>query len=133
VVPGTALRPGRHRLTVRFAGAAGVAASATTSTVVVRSATPKVTAAVTPGRIVAGWTRARVTVRVTAPGLRPAGRIVVRHGDRVVGRATVRGGRATLRLGRFGSAGRHTLAVTYGGDTGIRARTVTVPLKAARR
>ncbi|WP_022927756.1 metallophosphoesterase family protein [Patulibacter americanus] len=133
VVPGTALRPGRHRLTVRFAGDAGVAGSATTSTVVVRSTTPKVTAAVAPGRIVAGRTRSRVSVRVTAPGLRPAGRIVVRVGDRVLGRATVRGGRATLRLSRFGSAGRHALAVTYRGDTGIRARTVTVPLKVARR
>jgi len=125
---GTALRPGRHRLTVRFSGGDAVAASSTTVVVPVRRAAAKVSAARVTKRVAAGRTRARLRVTVTAPGLNPAGSVRVREGGRTVGRGKVRGGRATVKLARFATPGVKRLTVAYGGDGPRAGRTATLRL-----
>lgn len=125
---GTALRPGRHRLTVRFSGGDAVAASSTTVVVPVRRAAAKVKATRVTKRVEAGRTRARLRIAVTAPGLNPAGGVRVREGGRTIGRAKVRGGRATVKLARFTTPGVKRLTVTYGGDGPLASRTATLRL-----
>lgn len=128
---GTALPPGRHRLTVRFSGDRALAASSTAVTATVRTATPTITAS----RPSTGRTgRSRVSFRVRATGLRPSGRIVVRAGGRVVGSAPVRAGRATVRLPRSAASGRTTLRATYSADDAtLRPRTISVPRRSGGR
>lgn len=127
-IHGTALRPGRHRLTVRFSGGGAVAASSTTVVVPVRRAAAKMTATRVTKRVAAGRTRARLRIAVTAPGLNPAGGVHVRESGRTVGRAKVRGGRATVKLARFATPGVKRLTVAYGGDGPLAGRTATLRL-----
>ncbi len=72
----------------------------------------------------------RVGVDVTAPGVRaPAGGVRVRWGRHVMRRASLSGGRSTLRFTL--PRGRHHLTLLYGGDVrvlpGSRTFTVRVP------
>ncbi|MDW5597219.1 Ig-like domain-containing protein, partial [Conexibacter stalactiti] len=126
---GTALRPGRHRLTVRFSGSDSVAASSTTVVVPVRRAAPALKATRVTKRVEAGRTRARLRIAVTAPGLNPGGTVRVTEAGRTVGSAKVRGGRARVKLDRFETAGTKRLRITYGGDGPLVGRTVVLPLK----
>ncbi|MDO8188954.1 Ig-like domain repeat protein [Conexibacter sp. JD483] len=124
---GTALKPGTHKLTVRFSGGDAVAASSTTVAVQVRRATPKLRAAVAAKQ--SARRGARLRVAVTAPGLNPRGAVRVLDGTRTVGSAQVRGGRATVALDRFATPGVKRLKVVYGGDGPLDGRSAAVRLQ----
>lgn len=71
----------------------------------------------------------RLAVQVAAPGA--SGRVVVRDGSRVVGRATLTSGRATLTLKRQ-RPGKHRYTASYAGSATIAASTATVRVKVRR-
>ena len=64
--------------------------------------------------------KVRLVVRVTSPGARPTGRVVVREGSEVLGRLKLRRGKATLVL-LDQPAGRHTYTLAYAGSAHFRA------------
>ncbi len=120
-----ALKPGRHTLNVRYLGSDTVAASRTNLDVRVRKATSRVRAEVTTPRVVEDRTRARVRVDVLAAGLKPAGRVVLRSSDRVVGQAFVKNGKVALRLKTFQRRGVKTVTVRYRGNDNVKASSST--------
>lgn len=128
---GTALEPGSHRLTVRFAGAEGLRPSTATIVLPVRKAVPSLKATAATRRVAAGRTRARLRIAVTAPGLNPAGVVRVSAGGRRVGGARVANGRATVRLARFATPGVKRLKVAYAGDDALAKRGTTLRLRVA--
>lgn len=122
--------PGLRRVTLRYNGSTLHAASSAAANWRVSQASPTVRASGTPAT---ATTRARVTVRVTGIGVGPGGRVEVRSGYRVLVRATLNRGAATLVLPVLG-VGNHRLTVAYLGDSRFRAGTVgvVVPVTRAR-
>lgn len=114
-----------RRITAQVTGnAPGYEPLAITSapTAAVAKAVPRVTASAKPGRAPV------VTVRVTAPGIVPGGVVTAAtRTGKVVGRAPLRRGVATLRIKGL-PRGKSRLTVTYGGNAGIAGRTVQVPV-----
>lgn len=127
VLQGTALPAGKHLLTVRYTGGGRVAPSTATTRLTVRTATPSLTASLPAGAAVRSNSKPALKVGVSAPGLRPAGRVTVTAGGKRVASGNVRAGRATLRLSRL-QKGRTTLRVRFHGAKGLKARTVSVKL-----
>jgi 5'-nucleotidase len=93
----------------------------------------KVTASVTPTRIVAGETRPAVTVKVTnADGVVPTGTVTISaKGVTTVSRRLV-GGAATLRLDAFRTTGLKTLVIKYSGDGGLLGETLRKVIRVRR-
>ncbi|MCL8024491.1 Ig-like domain repeat protein [Nocardioides sp. BSK12Z-3] len=116
----TTLRPGRHELTVRYAGDETHAASSTTVEAVVRKA-PTTLTVKARGAIERGQ-RLRVKALAQAPGqvtIAGKARVVVRGGvrsGRYVTTVRVRDGVAVLRLPRAVQRGRMTVRVAYLGN-----------------
>lgn len=78
--------------------------------------------------------RAKVVVKVRAPGVKPTGRVRITVGKKVVGWGKVDAkGRVTIRLKKFGKAGKRTLVVTYLGGKGVTGSSTTVVLRVVRR
>ncbi|MDQ3628323.1 MAG: ExeM/NucH family extracellular endonuclease [Actinomycetota bacterium] len=124
-----ALEPGTHTLNVRYLGSDTVAASRTTVDVRVLKAPSQVTAEVTTPRVVVDRTRAQVRVGVTAAGLQPFGRVVLRSSGRELGAAFVRQGQVTLRLETFKRTGVKTVVVRYLGNAHVEASSSTFPVR----
>lgn len=116
-VPGTALGVGSHPLTVAYSGDAANAAASTTSTATIAQAISDLDATLRPKQPKAG-VRPKVKVVVTAAGVVPTGTIVVRHGGRKIGSATLEAGKASVRLGKQ-SAGTSRLKVRYPGNANV--------------
>ncbi|MCW2766194.1 MAG: hypothetical protein JWO11_2153, partial [Nocardioides sp.] len=127
VIPGTALQPGQHALTVRYGGDATYAPS--NSSVVVDVASDKLEASVRadhyPHKVVAGKTRAGLLISVSADGVTPTGSVEVQIPGHTTEVATLRHGRALLLLPRFATAGDKELVITYTGDAQVQAATIT--------
>jgi hypothetical protein len=71
----------------------------------------------------------RLAVQVAAPGV--SGQVAVRDGSRVVGRATLKAGRATLTLKRQ-RPGKHRYTASYAGSATVAASKTTVAVKVRR-
>ncbi len=125
------LRPrtaGAHALAVEYGGSTTVAAARATSRLVVAKAPPSVRAS--SPRLKARHA-GRVVVRVRAAGLVPSGRLTVKAGGRVVGRATLTTrsrGRASVKVAGL-PRGRRTLTIVYAGDRQTAARTVRLVVR----
>lgn len=125
------LRPraaGAHTLAVEYGGSTTVAAARATSRLVVAKATPSVRASST--RLKARRA-GRIIVRVGAAGLVPSGRVTVKAGGRVVGRATLATnarGRVSVKVAGL-PRGRRTLTIVYAGDRQTAARTIRVVVR----
>lgn len=65
--------------------------------------------------------RIRVTVIVHAGGLKVDGKVVLTQGDRIIGRAAVVDGRATVRIDRFLGVGKHIVRAQYLGGWDARS------------
>ena len=72
-----------------------------------------------------------VTVRVTAPGVRPTGRVQVRDRGRLVRTVSLADGRAVVRLPLRG-VGAHRLVVTYLGTTWATPSSATTTVRVVR-
>lgn len=116
---GTALKPGRHTLTVKLGGVS--------STVDLR--VDRATAAVKTKTLSSKRSRARVQVTVSAAGLAPSGTVKLREGSRIVGSAKVRSGKATVTLRAFTTAGTKRLKLSYSGGATVSERSATLRLK----
>ncbi|MGH1563721.1 LamG-like jellyroll fold domain-containing protein [Mumia sp. DW29H23] len=118
------------RVTATVAGRAPV--SATSSAVTIGKARPKVTATLAKKSIKVG-TKARVTVRVSAPGVRAAGVVRIKVDGRVV---------RTVRLNAAGTAkvtlpklkrGAHRVVATYAGSSQVAGASSTAKKVVVRR
>ncbi|WP_207392770.1 Ig-like domain repeat protein [Aeromicrobium sp. IC_218] len=133
-VAGTALKPGAHTLTATYAGNGTYAGARTTVRVTVAKARTSVTAKVTTRKVVVKKTRANVAVTVRAYGVPvSSGTVGVYQGSKRVGTATVRNGKASVRLSRLTKAGTQRLTVKYAGSSLFSGSSTTVKVKVARR
>jgi uncharacterized protein (DUF2141 family) len=129
VFPARSLAPGRRSLSVTYAGQADrFGPSSTTLRIQVAKASSRVrvTASRATKRGVVRGGRAVYTVQVTAPGLRPTGRVTVRLAGRSE-TVRLRRGRATVRIavGRATRPGTKPVSVSYRGDDLVAAARTT--------
>lgn len=98
----------------------------------VRKAKPEVKVRTKPGRIVAGETRTRVKIKVTALGLSEvSGKIVVKIGGKKY-KATLKDGKAFVRLDRFANTGKKSVKVKYAGNRKVQDSTEFINIKVRR-
>jgi large repetitive protein len=108
------LGAGKHRLTVRYGAGDGFAGSTSSASVLtVAKASVKTRVKVSKGSIAKGRS-VTVTVTATAAGATPTGVVRLYDGSRYLGRATLKGGKATFKLAKLGR-GAHRLTVRYVG------------------
>jgi 5'-nucleotidase len=130
-IPGTALMPGRHGLTVAYAGDASHAGSSTAVDMKVAKAKPTVKVSRTPGTVHAHRTAPRLTVKLSAPGHRVTGRVSVTTGGRTY-LARLSAGKATVKLRPYARAGKNKAVVTYLGSDTDRSVKKTVTIRVSR-
>lgn len=110
-----ALAPGSHTLTLVYSGDAKNRGAERNISVTVAKARAKV--GLTRSRsTLKGGQRATVTVKVTAKGVVPTGKVQVRVGSKVVKTLTLKGGKARYKLPKFTSKGTKKLSVVYVGS-----------------
>jgi hypothetical protein len=132
VLPKTALGAGTHTLTVSYDGDAANAVSSTTTTARIAKATARVQAKLSPAKLKAG-ARPQVKVTVSAVGITPSGRVVVKvNGKQVAAKALNRAGKVVVRLPKL-QAGKRTVLVRYAGNANTKASTAKVTVKVAKR
>ena len=130
-VPGTALRPGTHDLTVSYSGDASNHPSSGPVQVQVAKATPTMALTVSPSAVTTR-TAASLTVALTAPQQTVSGLVWVHwaNGDKLV---ALTDGSAVVDLGVFRQAGDYPVSVVYSGSDLARpvsgSTTVTVAKK----
>ncbi|UYM03337.1 Ig-like domain repeat protein [Solicola gregarius] len=130
----TALKPGKHRLQVKFAGSTRFKASKAKTTLRVTKAKATVRATnVGPKKVVAKKTRAKVRINVKAAGLKPGGKVTVRSGGKVIGKGQVRKGTLTLRVQKFATPGKKKLVVKYAGSSTIKAGSDRLRIRVVKR
>jgi predicted extracellular nuclease len=126
-ISGTALQQGDHTLTVRYLGDAEHAPSESTFNVTVTPAKAdvKLKADVRPNKVVVDKTKTRVKIHVSAPGQKVTGRVEVtwKGESRTV---TLKNGKATVQLGKWGSTGQKTVTVHYLGTDTLNEATEVV-------
>ncbi|MEU3785810.1 Ig-like domain repeat protein [Streptomyces sp900129855] len=113
------LKVATHTLTVLYGGSAKLNASSTTAVLKITKATPSV--ATTAPASVSHTARARVTVKVAAPGTTPTGIVRIYNGTRLIATGTLSAGKVTVTLPKL-AKGRHTLHASYLGSTTVSAR-----------
>ena len=124
-VPKRALKPGRHRLVLRYTGDARNRASKSKVVLEIAKARPKVQLGIKRKNRHHGKFTLVATVRVNGAGVgvRPTGKVRVRAGSRTrVGR--LRAGRVTVSLGRYRVQARPVLVAKYRGDAIFAPRAV---------
>ncbi len=133
-IPGDALEPGTHTLTVDYSGDADHKASSSTVEVTVAKAEPSVETTVSPGQVSVG-DHATATVTVAADGFQPGGSVTFAVDGQEAGQATLTDGSASLEVGPFETAGTHEVTATYAGDahTETGASTSEVQVSAASK
>ncbi len=135
-IPAKSLAPGAHPLTVAYAGDGTVAAGTTTATLTVTKTNATIAKpTVAPKQVIVKKTRASVTIKVTAWGVTPTGKVTVAGGGLPKQTVTLRGGKAVVKLPAFRSKGTKKLTVTYLGDTFVQGASAkaTVQVKARKR
>ncbi|MFC7724619.1 bifunctional metallophosphatase/5'-nucleotidase [Nocardioides sp. GCM10028917] len=97
-----------------------------------RKAKPEVKVRTKPGRIVAGETRTRVKIKVTALGLSEvSGKIVVKVGGQKY-KAKLKDGKAFVRVDRFAKTGQKSVKVKYAGNRKVQDTTEFIKIKVRR-
>ncbi|UPK75483.1 Ig-like domain repeat protein [Nocardioidaceae bacterium SCSIO 66511] len=130
----TSLKPGKHKLQVKFAGSRGFKASKAKTTLRVTKAKSTVRAAkVAPKKVVAKKTRAKVRVKVRAAGVKPAGKVTIRSGGKVIGKGKVRKGMLTLRVKKFANPGKKKLVVKYAGNATVKGDAGRLTIRVVKR
>ncbi len=118
----TALAPGNHSYRLLFAGSGSYEPAETSVTVSVTKAST-VTKASVAAKIKQGK-RATLTARVSGKGFTVSGgTVTVKHGSKVVGKATVKNGVAKVNLAKFAKRGSVRLTVAYSGNQVANAST----------
>ncbi len=123
---------GTHTLTLAYSGDATHKPSTGTVTVVVSKAKVSITTKVRPKTIKAKKTRAKVTVTLDAVGFTPTGKVTVKVAGRTY-RATVKKGKAVVRLKTFKKPGKYTAKVVYAGDATTESDSKRITIKVERR
>ena len=123
-IPGTALAPGSHTLTVNYLGDAQNNPSSTTVRVTVAKATSTVAATVSPAQIAVKGGTATVHVTVSANGVTPTGVVGLFIGGSLVGGADLTNGAADLTVGPYPTLGQKAFQVRYLGDDFVRTSLV---------
>jgi 5'-nucleotidase len=114
-IPGTALTPGHHGLTVSYAGDGSNAGSSTAIDLTVAKATPTLAVKVTPGTVHAGRTSPKLVVTLASPGHTVSGRISVTSASRTY-LARLSDGKATVTLQPYARTGTKNVRVSYLGS-----------------
>jgi Big-like domain-containing protein len=131
VIPAKKLAPGAHTLSVTYGGNSTVGSADTTATLTVTKA--KATLAkpsVTPQKVVVKKTKATVTIKVTASGVTPTGKVTLSGGGLAKRTVTLgAGGKVKVKLAVFRTKGAKTLTVTYAGDKYVAGATSKVTIK----
>jgi 5'-nucleotidase len=115
-IPGTALEPGNHTLSVTYGGDAEHRSSTTTVVVHVAKAASTTVATASPATVTVGVDTATVTVAVNGPGGVATGQVEARVDGTVVDSAALSEGMATLEVGPFSSVGTQVIEVRYRGS-----------------
>lgn len=113
---------------------ASVVRASSSATVTLKAAKAKATVKVKAPKKVKVGARAQVTVSVSAKGVKPAGKIVVKSGKRTLATKTLPRGKSSVKvtLPRL-AAGKHKLTVSYTGSKTVNAaKAKTVTLRSAR-
>jgi 5'-nucleotidase len=124
VIPGDALAPGSHTLTVNYLGDAQNNPSSTTVRVTVTRASSTVAATVSPAQIGVKGGTANVHVTVSADGVTPTGVVGLFIGGSLVGGADLTDGEADLTVGPYPTLGEKAFQVRYLGDDYVRTSLV---------
>ncbi|GAA4714330.1 lamin tail domain-containing protein [Nocardioides conyzicola] len=130
-IPAKALAPGSHTLSVSYSGSATVAAAETTATLSVARAKAAIAKpSVTPKKVIVKKTKATVTIKVTASGVTPTGKVTLSGGGLAKRTVTLgAGGKVVVKLAVFRTKGTKTLTVTYAGNTYVAGATTKVTIK----
>ncbi|WP_262852239.1 Ig-like domain repeat protein [Mumia quercus] len=132
-LPRTALAPGRHNLTVRYAGDATTKPSAVGVRLNISKAKATVAAKVRTKKVVAKRTKAKVKVSVRS-NVRASGKVAVFVGKKKVGTARVKAnGTAVVTLKKLPKAGKTKLKIRYLGSSTVDVATTTLRLKVRKR
>lgn len=89
----------------------------------------KVTAKVSPKKIKAKKTKAKLAVKVSAGSPAATGKVTAKIGKKTVGKATVKNGKATIKLKKFKKKGTYKIKVTYSGSVYAKSATKTIKVK----
>ncbi len=124
-IPGTALTPGSHTLTVRYLGDQQNRPSSTTLRLNVAKAASTVTATASPATIKVKKGTTSIAVTVTATGVSPTGYVGLFVDGSFQKAAALTDGSATLTAGPFDTTGEKSYEVRYLGDDYVSAGTTT--------
>jgi len=124
---------GRRSLIVTYGATDTAAAGATVVEVTVVKATPTIRTTVTPKKVVAGRTKPRLVVRVTAKGQTVTGPVAIRRGGKVVALQQLKNGQMAVRLGAFPKRGPKRFTVVYLGNDKVESGRTTVVIRVQPR
>ena len=127
-IPGTALQPGNHRITVYYSGDATHLKSSTAVNVVVAKAPSTTSAVANPTTVKVRTGKSNVTVTVSSTVATAQGRVQALVNGRVVASGGLSSGQVTLSVGRFSSLGVQSVVIRYLGNTMLAASQSTVTL-----
>ncbi|MCW5953783.1 MAG: Ig-like domain repeat protein [Propionibacteriaceae bacterium] len=133
-IPAKALEPGKHTVTVSYAGQAGaLEPSSTTVQVTVSKATAKLKAKPSASKVKRGRT-ASFAVTVSASGVTPTGKVTVKVAGKSKTVTLTSSGKATVKITVPKSAklGKQTIKVSHAGDGRVAAATATTSVKVVR-
>ncbi|MDT4921243.1 MAG: hypothetical protein QOI15_2145 [Pseudonocardiales bacterium] len=118
-VAGTALAPGSRPVTLVYAGSAGVLGSQAATTLTIAKAVAKATNTLSSASV-RKTEHAKVTVKVTAPGTTPTGKVSIFDGSKVIATGTLRSGSVTITLPTL-AVGKHSIHAKYLGSALVAA------------
>ena len=124
-IPGDALEPGSHDLTVAYLGDDRTATSEGDLTLQVAKAASETTAAASPTTVKVKKGTSTVSVTVSAEGTAPTGTVEAYVGDTLLDSDTLSEGEVTLTVGPFGSVGTKDIQVRYLGDEHVSPSTAS--------
>ncbi len=132
-IPGTALEPGSHTLTVRYAGNAQTNPSATSVVVQVAKATSTTSATATPS-VVHRKGSSTIAVAVTAPGTPASGTVVIYvDGDRDGSVTLGSDGTASYLIDKFQKVGEYTVEARYLGSSRVLGSSVSITVTVIKK
>ncbi|WP_055532992.1 Ig-like domain repeat protein [Streptomyces graminilatus] len=116
---------GAKTLSIRYGGDSANTASSKNVTFTVVKATPALTVTA-PARI-SHTKRAAITVKASATGVTPTGKVRIYKGSTLVGSGTLNGGKVTVTIARL-AKGKQTLSVRYLGNGFVIAKSKSISI-----
>ncbi|WP_127360052.1 Ig-like domain repeat protein [Actinacidiphila soli] len=113
------LKVATHTLTVSYAGDANTKSSKATAKLTIVKATASVSSSAP--KTISHTKRAKVTVKVTATGTTPTGKVRIYEGTKVIATGTLSHGKVTITLPTL-KKGTHKLHARYLGSTTVNAK-----------